>query len=87
MEEIDQLIAMADMYASSCTRQQEKYESFQRRGYTWRWEDCEAAYDLIRELPDYWTLVEDWRFFNKCHSCGFPINAHSVHCRLVGDPS
>jgi hypothetical protein len=78
---MDELIAMADMYASSCTRQQEKYEGFQHKGYTWRWEDCEAAYDLIREVPNHWELVEAWREANKCQLCGFPLDAHAWSCR------
>lgn len=77
----EELIAMADMYASSCTRQQEKYTSFQRLGYTWRWEDCEAAFALIRELPDYWDRLEAWRKQHKCRSCGFPNDAHAWMCK------
>ncbi len=80
---MDDLIAMADMYASSCTRQQEKYQSFQRKGYTWRWDDCEAAYDLIRELPGYYELVEEWRKVNKCDVCGFPKDAHGIRCSFL----
>lgn len=79
--DLNELIAMADMYSSSCTRQEEKYESFQgMHGYTWRWADCVAAYDLIRELPDYWDLVEAWRREHKCRSCGFPKDAHAGRC-------
>lgn len=44
-----ELVDMADMYANTCTRQEEKFTSWIRWGCPWRWEDCEAAYDLIRE--------------------------------------
>lgn len=81
MDDLQELIAMADMYASSCTRQEEKYASFQQYGYAWRWEDCEAAYDLVRALPDYWTLVEAWQKQYKCRMCGFPQDAHAWTCK------
>lgn len=79
-DDLQELLAMADMFASSCTRQYEKYQDFQRHGYTWRWEDCEAAFGLVRELPDYWPLVEAWRKEHKCRSCGFPKDVHAVRC-------
>lgn len=78
---MDDFLAMADMYASTCTQQEEKYADFQRRGYTWRWEDCRAAFDLVRELPNYWELVENWRRVNKCRACGFPKDAHAARCK------
>ncbi len=60
-----ELVEMADMYASKCTRQEEKFSYYQRNGIKWRWEDCIAAYDLIRELPNYWDIVQDWRRGNR----------------------
>lgn len=80
-DDLQQLLAMADMFASTCSRQQEKYQAFQLQGYTWRWEDCEAAYDLVRELPDYWSLVEAWRREHVCRACRFPKDAHAVRCK------
>lgn len=81
MDDLAELIAMADMYASTCTRQEEKYKGFAgKHGYTWRWEDCIAAYDLIRALPDYWERVEAWRKEHKCRLCGFPKEAHAYGC-------
>lgn len=56
-----ELIELADMYVSKCTRQEEKFMDFQRRGCAWRWEDCEAAYDLLRERADGWNLWDAWR--------------------------
>lgn len=77
---LEELVAMADMYASTCTRQEEKYQDIKRHGYTWEWVDCIAAYDLIRELPNYWQLVQQWRKLNVCDLCSFPNTFHSVHC-------
>ena len=58
------MIHMADLYTNKCTRQQEKFEYYQRNGITWRWEDCQAAFELLREhYGDYWLwqLMQDWR--------------------------
>lgn len=44
-----ELFAMAYMFASVCTRQEEKFSFY--KNWTpcpWRWCDCEAAYELIR---------------------------------------
>lgn len=81
----DELIAMADMYASTCTGQEEKYQHWLGVGYTWRWADCIAAFELIRGLSNWWELVERWQKANKCQSCGHPNPHHSCACRLRGD--
>ena len=60
-EELVRLLEMADMYASKCTRQQEKFSYYRRNGIDWRWEDCEAAWQLLAELPDKWQLLSAWR--------------------------
>jgi hypothetical protein len=44
------LLELADMYANKCTKQEEKFDYFRRNGCVWRWVDCEAAYDLLREV-------------------------------------
>lgn len=81
--DLSELIAMADMFASTCTRQEEKYQSMLQRGYTWRWEDCKAAYELIRERADWYALMEAWRAQHKCRACGFPKEHHAFSCRAA----
>jgi hypothetical protein len=81
VDDLQELLAQADMYASTCTGQEEKYQDWLRRGYTWRWEDCVAAFQLVREMPNWWELVEAWRKEHKCRSCGFPIEHHAFSCR------
>lgn len=82
--ELDEFIAMADMYASTCTGQYEKYMDFQLKGYTWAWKDCEAAFQLIKELPDWWEIVKAWQRIHKCRDCGFPIEHHAYRCKSGG---
>lgn len=53
-----ELIDMADMYASSCTRQEEKFTTWQRWGCPWRWSDCDAAFSLCMERTDRAGLVD-----------------------------
>lgn len=51
---IDQeMIDMADMYANVCTRQEEKFTTWIRWGCPWRWPDCEAAWDLVKNTDPY----------------------------------
>lgn len=60
-DELTELIHMADVYANKCTRQYEKFDHYKRSGIPWSWEDCEAAYELVRELPNYWGLMTAYR--------------------------
>jgi hypothetical protein len=55
------LFKMAHMYANRCTRQEEKFRDFQRRGCTWRWEDCKAAWDIVHDQfkDRYWAIFEE----------------------------
>lgn len=53
-----ELIDMADMYASTCTRQEEKFTTWQRWGCPWRWLDCDAAFSLCMERADRGALPE-----------------------------
>lgn len=76
----DELIAMANMFVSTCTKQEEKYTTF-RATRGWRWCDLEAAYDLVRGLPNYWELIEAYRKEHVCSRCGFPKDAHAVRCQ------
>jgi hypothetical protein len=56
-----ELVEMADMYTSKCTRQEEKFDYYRRNGIAWSWQDCEAAWQLLRELPYSWALHDAWR--------------------------
>lgn len=60
-DEVLNLVELADLYASKCSKQEEKFDYYLRNGLDVRWVDCEAAYDLIRELSHYWFIVEAWR--------------------------
>lgn len=82
--ELDELIGMAHMWAITCSRQYEKYIGFQYKGYTWAWEDCEAAYWLIIELPNWFELVDKWQKEHICRDCGFPIEHHAYRCKSGG---
>lgn len=81
----DELFAMADMYANTSTRQQEKYTEWQRTyGFTWKWEDCMAALDLLKEelgVIGYFNAAREWRKSNKCSTCNFPAPFHTRICR------
>jgi hypothetical protein len=86
VDDIQELLAMADMYASTCTRQEEKYQDWLRRGYTWRWEDCEAALNLLKEqfgTIEYSRMARAWREEHKCRACGFPKEHHAFSCRAT----
>ena len=61
MDELLELLEMADMYANKCTRQEEKFDYYRRNGITWRWRDCEAAWELVRGLDHWWALMDAWR--------------------------
>lgn len=61
MDELLELIEMADVYANKCTRQKEKFDYYRRNGVAWTWGDCEAAHALLRELPYSWALMDAWR--------------------------
>jgi hypothetical protein len=54
------LLCMADMYAHKCTKQQEKFDYYQRHVTPWRWEDCQAAFELLRETGRYFELRRAW---------------------------
>jgi len=60
-EYIIELLEMADMYVSKCTRQEEKFDYYKRNGIPWIWDDCIAAYRLVRELPNNEELYYEWR--------------------------
>jgi hypothetical protein len=61
MTDLLELVEMADMYMSKCTRQEEKFDYYRRNGIAWRWEDCEVAWQLLSELPYSWALHDAWR--------------------------
>lgn len=83
MDDLNELFAMAHMYAHTCTRQYEKYQGFQNKGYTWNWDDCIAAFNLLKEhfgAIIYYEKMVDWRAKNTCHACGFPLPHHTFGC-------
>lgn len=60
--DVRDLIEMADFYVNKCTRQEEKALHYIKTyAVPWRWVDCEAAYGLLCERPDYWELMTAWR--------------------------
>ena len=54
-----ELFTMAYLFASDCTKQEEKFGARQRGGCPWRWVDCEAAYDLIKG-PQYYEMFRQY---------------------------
>jgi hypothetical protein len=60
-DDLLELVEMADIYTSKCTRQEEKFEYYRRNGIAWSWQDCEAAWQLLCELPNSWALHDAWR--------------------------
>lgn len=55
------LLEAADLYVNKCTRQYEKFDYYRRNGAPYTWADCEAAYAMLREVPGYWQMMDDWR--------------------------
>lgn len=56
-----ELIWKSDMYANKCTKQQEKFNYYQRNGIEWTWEECIAAHQILKETGEYWLIMEAWR--------------------------
>ena len=61
----EDLLIKADLYANKCTQQEEKFDHYRRNGCTDRWEDCQAAWELISARPDAYVLMQNWR----AHRC------------------
>lgn len=57
---LDDLLHMADMYAHECTKQEEKFRWWQSNGCDYRWQDCQAAYELLKETGQYFELRQQW---------------------------
>lgn len=68
-----ELIDMADMYAGVCTRQEEKFQFWRGEGCPWRWEDCEAAFDLLIETT---TGIQRWEIMQRSTRRGNKILNH-----------
>jgi hypothetical protein len=61
-KDILELLPLADMYANICTRQEEKFIEYRRQGkVSYSWEDCIAAYDLLKDLSGYWEFFALWK--------------------------
>lgn len=69
VEDLAEMLAMADIYGWKCTKQHEKFMSYawqhgERMQTLWTWEDCQAAYELINESTtgrSRFDLREAWK--------------------------
>jgi len=71
----DEMIQMAYVYANLCTQQEEKYgyRNGDHMGWgarscynlPWEWDDCEAAWELMKETT---TGIERYELLRKGHN-------------------